>query len=59
LAEIQAGAANLLSIKVVKHSKMLLKHDAALEILWPGALATKRPKPGDTIADVSASARAK
>ena len=59
LAEIQAGAANLLSIKVVKHAKMLLKHDAALEILWPGALATKRPKPGDTIADASASARAK
>jgi len=59
LAEIQAGVANLLSIKVVKHAKMLLKHDAALEILWPGALATKRPKPGDTIADISASARAK
>jgi len=59
LAEIQAGAANLLSIRVVKHAKMLVKHDAALEILWPGALATKRPKPGDTIADASASARAK
>ncbi len=59
LAEIQPGAANLLSIKVVKHAKMLVKHDAALEILWPGALATKRTKPGDTIADASASARAK
>jgi serine/threonine protein kinase len=58
LAEIQPGAANLLSIKVVKHAKMLVKHDAALEILWPGALAAKRPKPGDTIADASASARA-
>ena len=59
LAEIQPGAANLLSIKVVKHAKMLVKHDAALEILWPGALATKRTKPGETIADASASARAK
>jgi serine/threonine protein kinase len=59
LAEIQQGAANLLSIKVVKHAKMLVKHDAALEILWPGALATKRPKPGDTIADASQSAGAK
>jgi hypothetical protein len=48
----------LLSIKVVKHAKMLVKHDAALEILWPGALATKRPKPSDTIADASASAGA-
>jgi len=38
---------------------MLVKHDAALEILWPGALATKRPKPGDAIADASASAGAK
>jgi serine/threonine-protein kinase len=54
LADIQAGAANLLSIKVVKHAKMLVKHDAALEILWPGAPAAKNGKPGIAIADASA-----
>lgn len=58
LAEIQPGAANLLSIKVVKHAKMLVKRDAALEISWPGTVAVKRVKAGDTIADASASTRA-
>jgi serine/threonine protein kinase len=55
LAEIESGAANLLSIKVVKHAKMLVKHDAALEILWPGAPPPKNSKPAETIADASAS----
>jgi serine/threonine protein kinase len=58
LAEIQPGMANVLSIKVVRHAKMLVKRDAALEILWPGAVATKHSKTADTIADASASARA-
>jgi serine/threonine protein kinase len=56
LAEIQGGTANLLSIKVVKHAKMLVKRDAALEILWPGAPALKNPKPAETMADASSSA---
>jgi serine/threonine protein kinase len=55
LAEIQAGSANVLSIKVIRRAKMLVKHDAALEILWPGALAGRRMKTGDTIADASVS----
>src|SRR6266478_1047391 len=55
LAEIQSGSANLLSIKVVKHAKMLVKKDAALEILWPGAPSAKNSKPAETIADASAS----
>jgi len=55
LAEIQSGNANLLSIKVVKHAKMLVKRDAALEILWPGAPAAKNSKPAETIADASTS----
>jgi serine/threonine protein kinase len=55
LAEIQRGTANLLSIKVVKHAKMLVKHDAALEILWPGAPLPRNSKPAETIADASAS----
>ena len=55
LAEIQSGTLNLLSIKVVRHAKMLLKRDAALEILWPGAPPQKNSKPAETIADASAS----
>jgi len=54
LAELQTDGANLLSIKVVRHAKMLVKHDAALEILWPGAIA-KGAKQGVAIADASAS----
>jgi len=57
LAEIQPGMANVLSIKVARRARMLVKRDAALEILWPGAVATKHSKPGDTIADASAWAR--
>jgi serine/threonine protein kinase len=53
LAEIQTGAANLLSIKVVKHAKLLVKRDTALEILWPGAPLPKNSKPAETVADAS------
>jgi serine/threonine protein kinase len=55
LAEIQSGSANLLSIKVVKHAKMLVKRDTALEILWPGAPPPKSSKPAETVADASAA----
>jgi serine/threonine protein kinase len=55
LADLQSGSANLLSIKVVRHAKMLVKHDAALEILWPGAVPkpAKDSKDGVTVADAS------
>jgi serine/threonine protein kinase len=55
LAEIQPGNSNLLSIKVVRHAKMLVKHDASLEILWPRAVA-KAPKSGVAVADASTAA---
>jgi serine/threonine protein kinase len=55
LAELQSGSANLLSIKVLKHAKMLVKRDAALEILWPGAPPLNNSKPAETLADASAS----
>ena len=55
LAEMQSGSANLLSIRVIKHAKMLVKRDAALEILWPGAPPPKNSKPAETVADASAS----
>jgi serine/threonine protein kinase len=53
LAEIRSGTANLLSIKVVKHAKMLVKRDAALEISWPGAPPPRSSKQGETIADAA------
>jgi serine/threonine protein kinase len=52
LADLQSGSANLLSIKVVRRARMLVKHDAALEILWPGAIA-KPGKDGVAVADAS------
>jgi hypothetical protein len=57
LADLQSGSANLLSIKVVRHAKMLVKHDAALEILWPGAVPkpAKDNKDGVAIADASSA----
>jgi serine/threonine protein kinase len=57
LAEIQSDGANTLTIKVVRRAKMLVKHDAALEILWPGAVA-KGSKPGITVADASTAVHA-
>jgi serine/threonine-protein kinase len=57
LADLQSDGANTLTIKVVRRAKMLVKHDAALEILWPGAVA-KGNKPGVSIADASASVHA-
>jgi hypothetical protein len=50
LAELQVDANNRLSIRVVRHSKILVKHDAALEIIWPssllhGALETAKESP--------------
>jgi len=37
LAELQAGATNLLAIHVVRRSKMLVKRNAELDILWPSS----------------------
>jgi serine/threonine protein kinase len=37
LAELQSGVANLLAIHVVRRSKMLVKRNANLDILWPSS----------------------
>jgi serine/threonine protein kinase len=37
LAELQPGAPNLLAIHVVRRSKMLVKRNADLDILWPSS----------------------
>jgi serine/threonine protein kinase len=57
LAELQTASANLLSIQVVRRSKILVKHDWALEILWPRALPARISKLGDAIADLSVATR--
>jgi serine/threonine protein kinase len=58
LAELQTATANLLSIQVLRRSKILVKHDAALEILWPRALKARARKSGDAIADASVATAA-
>jgi serine/threonine protein kinase len=37
LAELQPGTGNLLAVHVVRRSKMLVKRNADLDILWPSA----------------------
>src|SRR2546423_3351082 len=39
LAEILTGADNTLTIRVSKRSKMLVKRQTALEVIWPSAMA--------------------
>ena len=53
LAELQSAGANVLSIRVVRRAKMLVKRDAALEILWPGAPAPRNGKQGNSVADAA------
>jgi serine/threonine protein kinase len=39
LGEIRGDGENLLTIKVSRRSKMLLKHQTALDVIWPSAIA--------------------
>lgn len=46
LAEIQSGQDNQLGIHVSRHARLLLKHETALEVVWPGsAPASEARKP--------------
>jgi serine/threonine protein kinase len=45
LAELQTGRPNLLAIRVIRRSKMLLKHSADLDILWPSSPGAKPSAP--------------
>jgi len=54
LAEVQPGAPNLLAIHVVRRSKMLVKRNADLDILWPSS-ATPHSGPAPLIANSVAS----
>jgi hypothetical protein len=39
LGEIRTDTENTLTIRVSKRSKMLVKHETALEVIWPSAIA--------------------
>ena len=54
LAELQPGAANLLAIHVVRRSKILVKRNADLDILWPSS-ATTHSSPAPLVANSVAS----
>jgi hypothetical protein len=53
LAELQVDTNNRLSIQVVRHSKMVVKHDAALEIIWPSSFPARGARNGERVADAS------
>jgi len=45
LAELRTGSPNELAIRVIRRSKMLLKHNADLDILWPSSPSAKPSAP--------------
>jgi serine/threonine protein kinase len=54
LGELRADADNTLTIRVSKRPKMLVRHETALEVIWPSAIA---PQPAhSTTAVTSATA---
>lgn len=59
LAEIRDGSANLLKIRVGRHSKHLMWRDTFLEVVWPGATATQPSKEQSPRAPVLEAAAAK
>jgi len=48
LAELQPGPSNQLTVRVVRRSKMLLKRNADLDILWPSTSPSPRSAGPDT-----------
>jgi hypothetical protein len=46
LAELHHGETNLLVIRVVKHSKILLLRGTGLEVTWPSGSASKPERGG-------------
>jgi hypothetical protein len=46
LAELHQGDTNLLAIRVVKHSKILLLRGTGLEVTWPIGSAEPKPEHG-------------
>ena len=58
LAELQPGSPNLLAIRVIRRSKMLVKHNADLDILWPSASPDSHSaKPSNPLLASSAPSR--
>jgi hypothetical protein len=53
LAEIRSGLANTLAVHVNRHSKLLVRHEVALDVTWPAA-----PVPGSERAAATAKASA-
>jgi hypothetical protein len=39
LGELRADAENTLTIRVSKRPKMLIRHETALEVIWPSAIS--------------------
>ena len=56
LADLRSGAVNLISIRVVRRAKMLVKRDTALEILWPLPSTAQVAKHSEAVAIIADSA---
>jgi serine/threonine protein kinase len=48
LGELHAGADNTLTIRVSKRPKMLVRHETALEVIWPSAISPQRQNPASS-----------
>jgi hypothetical protein len=44
LGELRAGAENILTIRVSKRPKMLVRRETTLEVIWPSAIAAPSQK---------------
>jgi len=44
LADLEPGLSNQLTVRVVRRSKMLVKHNADMDILWPDGSPNSAPK---------------
>jgi hypothetical protein len=53
LAEIRSDLANTLAVHVNRHSKLLVRHELALDVTWPAA---SMPASGRSTATAKASA---
>jgi serine/threonine protein kinase len=48
LGELRADAENTLTIRVSKRPKMLVRHETALEVIWPSAIVLERQNGGSS-----------
>jgi serine/threonine protein kinase len=56
LGEIRTNAENALTIRVTRRSRHLIKHETALDVIWPSAVAPQLPTPSSSPSAYTAAA---